>query len=91
MTTAGYSSRLDALEQDMYEPTHTLWSRTLGLKYYIAIGVVLFFVLLFSPPSFLLTEKHKKIPRRIHWVKWWGAWVLCTVIVGGMYYLYARQ
>jgi len=91
MSSGGYSSRLNSLEQEMNEPTLTLWSRVVMTKYYIGIGLILWILLFVFPPSFLLTVKVKKKPQRIHWVKWIGTWVLLTVIVCGMYYMYSNN
>ncbi len=91
MSSGGYSSRLNSLEQEMTEPTLTMWSRVVIIKYYLGIGLLLWILLYIFPPSFLLTVKVKKKPQRIHWVKWIGVWVLLTVIVCGMYYMYMNK
>lgn len=91
MSSGGYSARLNSLEHEINEPTLSLWTRVLMIKYYLAIAIVLWILLFIFPPSFLLTVKIKKKPQRIHWVKWVCAWVLLTVIVCGMYYMYMNK
>ena len=91
MSSGGYSSRLNTLEHEINEPTHSLLENVLIVKYYIGIALVLWILLFVFPPSFLLTVKIKKKPQRIHWIKWVGVWVLLTVIVCGMYYMYMNK
>ena len=93
-SASSYRSRLNHLEQSVsQERTSISWTVSPSITYYISFSVVIFALLYFIPPSFLLTPKHKskKKPQTIIWVRWIGAWVLLSAIVCSMYYLYLQR
>jgi ABC-type sugar transport system permease subunit len=89
MNSSNYRNRLVSLENSIKIQPNTLFSRILDYKYYIVITSVIFLYLILLPPSFLV-KKHKK-KRNIKWILWISTWLVSSIIICVLYYIYSRQ
>lgn len=87
-TDTSYRVRLATLEHDVNEPTFSIKKYLSSIQYYVMIATFFFLFLFFFTPSFLLTKKTKKEPQRIFWMRWIVTWLVCSILVSMMYYMY---